>query len=225
VPEQPDGRPRRRRQRRQRPCDEQAPALRALHREPLRGELADHERDEGQHDGHEHDAAGTGAAPRAGREDLHERLGERDGRRGRGEEPGEGDPDLDRREEPVGVAGEPGEGTRPAPPRSARRASWLSRRLMSASSLPANAALVSTSTPTSSSCHQMVSISAGPGWVGGRWGAVCEVHGAYRSPRCEWGASCRILAVPRGNRHRRPLVTHAWRRQAPARRQARASTR
>ena len=100
---------------RQRAGHHHAPALGLLHGDALRGEFAEHQgdvRQEQRDDDDRHRAGGT--AEEAQR--LLERLGERHGRRSRREEAGEGDADLDRGEESVRFAGEPGEhGTRRGP--------------------------------------------------------------------------------------------------------------
>jgi hypothetical protein len=106
--EQPDHGPGDHRQDVERAGDQQCPALGALHRDPLRRQLADDQRDERQRDGDQHDRGRSGAgAEEAQRPD--QRLRQRHRGRGRREEAGQGDPDLDGGQEPVRVAGQPGQ--------------------------------------------------------------------------------------------------------------------
>ena len=94
-----------RRHDRQRAGGQQRPPLGALHGHALGGELAEHERDVRQHQGHDDDRHGSGGAAEEV-ERLLERLGQRHGGGGRGQEPGERDADLDGGEEVVGIAGQ-----------------------------------------------------------------------------------------------------------------------
>ena len=94
----------------------QRPALGALHGDPLRGQLADDQREEGQHDGDQDDRHRLGGAAEEPQR-LDQRLGQRDRRGGRGEEAGEGDADLDGGQVAVRVPGQPRQ--HPAPARGA----------------------------------------------------------------------------------------------------------
>jgi hypothetical protein len=90
----------------QRTGDQHGPALRTLHCNPLRCEFADDQRDERQDDGDQHDRGRLGRRAQE-TERFDQRLGQRDGRGRRREKPGERDADLDGRQEPVRVTGEP----------------------------------------------------------------------------------------------------------------------
>ena len=92
----------------QRAGHQQRPPLGALHGDPLRGQLAEDQGDEGQHQGDQHDRDRLGGAAEEP-EQRHQRLGQGDRRGGRGEEAGQGDADLDGGQEAVRVLGEPGQ--------------------------------------------------------------------------------------------------------------------
>jgi len=89
------------------------PALGALQGDPLGGELAQHQRHIGEHDGDHHDRSRL-SRPTKEAQRLDQRLGQRHGRDRRGQEPGQGDPDLDGGQELVGVASQPGHQPAPA---------------------------------------------------------------------------------------------------------------
>ena len=94
------------RQDRERPGHQQTPALRLLHGDPLRCQLAEHQREVRQHERDDHHRCGArGAAEEPER--FLQRLGERDRGCGGREESGERDADLDGREELVRLAGQP----------------------------------------------------------------------------------------------------------------------
>jgi hypothetical protein len=84
------------------------PALGALHRDPLRRQLAQHQRDEGQRERDEHDRDRLGGRAEEAQW-LVERAGQGYRGRGGGEEAGQRDADLDGGQEAVRVPGQPGQ--------------------------------------------------------------------------------------------------------------------
>jgi len=121
--EQPDDGPRQAGDHVERGRGEQRDPHGALQREALRGQFAEHQREE--RDAHGHDSEGE----RSGRvvaqalvdHPVAEQPGQRVGAVGAGHQGREGSADLHRREEPVGVGGEPGR-RRPAPAALRQRA-------------------------------------------------------------------------------------------------------
>jgi hypothetical protein len=83
------------------------PPFRSLEGDALGGELADHQGQVGEHHGDQEHGHRLGR-PAEALEQRDQRLGQGDGRRGRGQEAGQGDADLNGGEELVGVAGQPG---------------------------------------------------------------------------------------------------------------------
>jgi hypothetical protein len=86
----------------------QCPPLGALHRDPFRRELAEHQHHEREQDRHEHD---SGRLSRVAEEPkrLDQRLSKRHRSGCRREETRQRDPDLNRREEAIRVFGQSGE--------------------------------------------------------------------------------------------------------------------
>ena len=106
--EQPDDRLGQRRQDVERSGHHHAPLLGALHRDALGGEFAEHEGEVGEDERHEDDRHRS-CRPAEKAQGCFEWFGERNGGGSRSEEAGQGDPDLDRGEELIRLAGEPGE--------------------------------------------------------------------------------------------------------------------
>jgi hypothetical protein len=90
---------------RQRARRQQRPAFGPLHGYPLGGELADHQGGVRQHQGDHDDRHRAGGAAQEA-EGFLQGLSQRHRRRRRGQEPSQRDADLDRGQEPVGVAGQ-----------------------------------------------------------------------------------------------------------------------
>ncbi len=106
-------------------AERQREALGALQREPLGGQLAEHQGDVGDRDRDQHQRDDVGGAGRHAPVDQLRRqvAGERRATEGGGQEAGERDADLDRGQEAVGVRRQPRDGLAPTP--SSRHRSHL----------------------------------------------------------------------------------------------------